>query len=307
MDSLIKILNDNKISELTFVDVGAKDKLDFITELKSLIVLHAFEPITEEYNKLKEKYKNNFFKELFLNEQGLSDFIGTAQFNVTKHNSMSSLLEVDVENYRKHFGNYSEFCTWSNNVSVEKKINIELQTLDSYFEDKDSVIDYLKIDTQGSELIILKGAEKLLQNKKISVIKVEVCTIPIYKNQALFSDIDVFLRSYGYILVDFVSFRKEYRSTFKKQKAHYAPCGDAIYILQSEPETNENRIKKAILLSWLGYKSLSQNLVTLTKLELKELNIILSIYNNSKLLFLKKIIKNSLPPYIFNFIKACLR
>jgi len=303
VDSLIKILEDHKISELTFVDVGAKDKLDFINELKSITTLHAFEPNPDEYNKLKTRYNNNVFKGLHINKKGLSDYNGISEFNVTKHNSMSSLLDTDVENYEKHFGNYSEFNSWRDNVKVEKKINVELLTIDSYFENNWNVIDYLKIDTQGTELSILKGATKLLRDKKISVIKVEVSTIPIYKNQALFSEIDIFMRRHDYVLVDFIAYRDESKLILKSQKSHYAPSGDAIYVLNSHSNDAKTCISISLVLSWLGYKSLSKNLLNTTKLGEKELNIVLSFSKNSKLVVLKTIIKNLVPPYIFNTVK----
>ncbi|MDX2173014.1 MAG: FkbM family methyltransferase [Bacteroidota bacterium] len=304
MESLINILAARKISELTFVDVGAKDKLEFINELKSITTLHAFEPNPDEYDKLKARYKNEIFKGLHINKYGLSDHNGIAEFNVTKHNSMSSLLETDIENYEKHFGNYSEFNFWRDNVEVKKKINIELLTLDDYFQNNSNVIDYLKIDTQGSELTILKGAAKLLLDKKISVIKVEVSTIPIYKNQALFSEIDIFMREYGYILVDFITYRNEVKLALKSHNAHYAPSGDAIYVLNSHSNDAKTCISKSLVLSWLGYKSLSKNLLNTTKLSEKELSVVLSLSKNSKLLVLKTIIKNLVPPYIFNTVKS---
>lgn len=304
MDSIIKILEEHKISELTFVDVGAKDKLEFIKELKSITTLHAFEPNPDEYNKLKTRYKNKIFKGLHINKKGLSDFNGIAEFNVTKHNSMSSLLDTDVENYEKHFGNYSEFNSWRDNIKVEKKINVELLTVDDYFQNNPNGIDFLKIDTQGSELSILRGAGNLLRDKKINVIKVEVSTIPIYKNQALFSEIDVFMREHGYVLVDFIAYRDEVKLALKSQKAHYAPSGDAIYVLDSHSNDTKTCISKSLVLSWLGYKSLSKNLLNTTKLNEKELSIVLSFSKNSKLLVFKTIIKNVVPPYVFNTVKS---
>ncbi len=303
MDSLIKILEEHKISEMTFVDVGAKDKLEFINELKSITTLHAFEPNPVEYNKLKTGYKDYLFKGLHINNQGLSNHNGIAQFNVTKHNSMCSLLDTDIENYEKHFGNYSEFNSWRDNVKVEKKINVELLTIDDYFQNNSNVIDYLKIDTQGTELSILKGATKLLMDKKINVIKVEVSTISIYKNQALFSDIDIFMREYGYVLVDFITYRGEFKFNLKSQKSHYAPCGDAIYVLDKKNGI-ENQIKKAVILSWLGYKSLAKNLVVPTGLTDNGINTILAVSKNLNSSVFKTIVKNSLPPYIFNAVKS---
>ena len=99
----LEVLHKHGIEDFSFVDVGAKDKLDSIFYIEQLTNLHAFEPILEEYLKLESLYRTNGFKSLTLNNYGLSDFEGTSSFRITNHPSMSSLLEPDTENYNKHF------------------------------------------------------------------------------------------------------------------------------------------------------------------------------------------------------------
>src|SRR5262249_33514243 len=59
-------------------------------------------------------------------------------------------------------------------------------------------VDFLKVDVQGAELDVLKGAERLLRGSP--VIQIELEFVEIYKGQALFSDVDPFLRQRGYLL-----------------------------------------------------------------------------------------------------------
>jgi FkbM family methyltransferase len=56
--------------------------------------------------------------------------------------------------------------------------------------------DFLKIDVQGGELLVLQGAEKRLA--EMLVVHTEVEFLPLYKNQPLFADIDSFLRARGF-------------------------------------------------------------------------------------------------------------
>ncbi|MCM0019293.1 MAG: FkbM family methyltransferase [Tagaea sp.] len=63
--------------------------------------------------------------------------------------------------------------------------------------------DLLKLDVQGAELDVLRGAPRLTANAL--VVDVEVGFIPIYKGQALFGDIDVELRRLGFMLHRFVA------------------------------------------------------------------------------------------------------
>ena len=61
-----------------------------------------------------------------------------------------------------------------NNDETESITNVKVKKLDTFLEEyKISNIDLLKIDTQGAEIEILKGAENILNLKKINVIELE--------------------------------------------------------------------------------------------------------------------------------------
>ena len=64
--------------------------------------------------------------------------------------------------------------------------------------------DFLKLDTQGSELLILENAVETLRH--VSVIQTEVSFVPLYKNQAMFADVDRFLREQGFMFHTFLYF-----------------------------------------------------------------------------------------------------
>ena len=55
------------------------------------------------------------------------------------------------------------------------EISVQTQTLDNFcLEKKINNIDVLKIDTEGNELNVLKGAQKLLKQNKINIIYTEI-------------------------------------------------------------------------------------------------------------------------------------
>ena len=62
-------------------------------------------------------------------------------------------------------------------------------------------IDILKIDTQGSEPEVLKGAESLLLKQRISLIEVELIIGVAYERRLNFYDLEKFLIKYGYRLI----------------------------------------------------------------------------------------------------------
>lgn len=301
--SVKEILAKKGITNWVFVDAGAKDSLDYIQVLEEMTELHAFEPNSEEVKKLEWRYKSNIFKLLKFNQQALSNTNGELNFYSTNHSSMSSLLRPDIENYEKHFGSYKEFDKWKDNISEKECIKVESVTLDTYIG-TNLTIDYLKLDTQGSELSILEGARDLLKSGKINVIKAEVSTIPVYKDQALFSDIDIFLRGFGYELVDFKAYRNNYKPVLAEgiKSARYAPCGDAIYVLSPQHLSPENKLKSAIILLWQEYPSIAKNYLRLcgiNEAESKELE----KFQFRKSKVFKQLLINLTPPLILHWFK----
>lgn len=63
-------------------------------------------------------------------------------------------------------------------------------------------VDFIKLDTQGSELPILEGAQSVLETSVFGV-EAEVILVPIYHELPLFFELDAFLGSKGFVLFDF--------------------------------------------------------------------------------------------------------
>jgi FkbM family methyltransferase len=64
--------------------------------------------------------------------------------------------------------------------------------------------DYLKLDVQGAELDVLRGAGRLL--KQVVFVQTEVEFVPMYVDQPLFADVDQALRAAGFLLHHFAEF-----------------------------------------------------------------------------------------------------
>jgi len=64
--------------------------------------------------------------------------------------------------------------------------------------------EFLKLDTQGSELDILKGAEKCLNHAE--VILMEVSLHEYNQNIPLMADVLSFMKSYGWVIFDIVDY-----------------------------------------------------------------------------------------------------
>ena len=82
---------------------------------------------------------------------------------------------------------------------VSETIMVECDTLSENLKELSiEHLDYLKIDTQGSELEILKG----IGDYRPLIIKCEVQIFPMYKNQPSWTEITDHLYKLGYIICD---------------------------------------------------------------------------------------------------------
>jgi len=85
------------------------------------------------------------------------------------------------------------FSVWG---QVVRKQLVETKRLDDIPETVG--LDYLKMDIQGAELMVLQHATERLHHAV--AIHTEVEFLPMYVGQPLFSDVDQFLRQHGFVL-----------------------------------------------------------------------------------------------------------
>ena len=131
---------------------------------KANIHLHLFEPSKENIPLLYEKLNDtdpNFIT--YINRVALSDNNGVANLYTDSFGSdLGSLFDLRVS-CRTFESQYAE--------------NVETMMLDTYcLQNNIEHIDFLKLDVEGSEFMILRGASKLLREKKIKFIQFEFGT-----------------------------------------------------------------------------------------------------------------------------------
>lgn len=119
---------------------------------------------------------------------------------VTRNPVNSSLYEPNSkEIYR--------FMECGPQFDLQDEKSIETVSLDDWCgENNLAGIEFLELDTQGSELDILIGSSQLLANSILGL-QVEVEFFPLYKDQPLFADVDNYLRPLGFRLFDLSRYR----------------------------------------------------------------------------------------------------
>ncbi len=122
------------------------------------------------------------------------DQIGVATLYITKHPGCCSL-------YPPNEGVVNRFHEYAERHKLMGTLEVETTTLDAYFTNTTSKIDFLQLDVQGGELNVLRGATRLLE-QQVLALEVEVNFIELYQGQPLFSDVDAYLRQREFTLFD---------------------------------------------------------------------------------------------------------
>ena len=178
------------------VDVGAHNgsSIERFNSLFNNPKIYSFEANPSLANSLVEKYKGAKV-EVF--NMAVGSTKGRLQFNV--HNTSTGSSSFLDFNPTQKFSTRREL-----NEQTVEKIIVEVTTLDLNFYTEElnrRDIDYLKIDTQGTELDVLRGARILLENQQIKFIELEVITTPAYLNKENWSSVIDYLLCLYYHLI----------------------------------------------------------------------------------------------------------
>ena len=220
MKNIVDIPEKILKSKITLLDIGARDGIGWPWNAIQDNVLNVIlvEPDPVEAEALEKQGQGKVIPYALWNQET------ELTLNINNSPGTSSVFDANMP-FLQQFGDSQRF-------EVEKRITIQTKTIDGLAEDSEiELVDFVKIDVQGGELGILQGGEDFFKQNIVGL-EIEVEFAPMYKNQPLFSDIDIFAREkLGLELWDI---RKTYWKY--KQKTYQAPLkgrlifGDALYL-----------------------------------------------------------------------------
>ena len=150
-DSIYQFYKDISTDKsLTIVDIGAQSGLyTLYAKFLPLSTFYAFEPFEPTYTLLLDNLKLNNITNVNPHLLGISNEVGKTILNTcTSHNGLHTLGSTPLR---------------FNDI---KAVEVNTDTLDNIFYNKDIPVDYIKIDTEGWEYYILMGAMKTIEKYK---------------------------------------------------------------------------------------------------------------------------------------------
>lgn len=193
----------NKHDPIIIFEIGACEGEDSIKYawLFPFSKIYCFEPLPDNIKLIHD----NFLKYGVLNatyyNKALSSKNGTAEFYVSSGRPKgASDSDWDYGNKSSSLLPPAKHLETARFIQFDKRIEVETITLKSFCNTNNiNSIDFIHMDVQGAELMVLEGAGDFIAS--INAIWLEVSKVDLYKNQPLAKHVKRFMKNNGFILI----------------------------------------------------------------------------------------------------------
>jgi FkbM family methyltransferase len=180
------------MSNCVVVDAGARYGLHpSWAELRGLVEFHLFEMDPEEAQRLSKKYENDPL--ITVHPIALYSSDTTLKFQVSEHQALNSVFQVNDKYLQSSDYMLRDFL-------VKDQAITPARALDSLFSGRE--VHFLKLDVEGAEYELLKGAARLLRTSVLGV-RSEVLFAQIYEGAPLFGELHHVMLDNGFELLNF--------------------------------------------------------------------------------------------------------
>lgn len=252
------------------IDVGASGGVDKVWDiLEGQVRFIGFEPNEEECSRLNKAADKRF---TYL-PYALADVAGTKDFYIAQHEASHSIYKNN-QSFWERFND-------SENLKIKRIETTQTQTLSAVLKEHGiSNIDFIKVDVEGAELDVLKGAGDYLNQENCLGVLSEVRFTPDGSNCPVFWQLDEFLLNKGMRLFDLDCYRHSrrvlpypYLYDYRNSKGEPIACsqvqgqllwGDALYfhdLINSSSVTCYKILKLACLFEIHGLNDCAAELI----------------------------------------------
>jgi FkbM family methyltransferase len=145
----IKFIASQLLPNAIFIDIGSNIGLFSlaIAAKANTIQIHSFDPIKLNNTLLASSIEINTLNNIVINETCVGNYDGVVEFSVASDSAYSSIRD-------------------SGRKPELKKVELPIIKLDTYFKKINlQSVDFIKIDVEGAEKLVLAGATEVFSNK----------------------------------------------------------------------------------------------------------------------------------------------
>jgi len=172
-----KVLEILKNTKVIVFDVGANtgSSIEQIKKNHTKSTIYAFEPSPRCISFLQKKYKHDNQVNIYQTGVGRREYY--SYLNENECSDMNSFLSLGTQGWGK----------------IKEKIKVPIVSLDFFTKNKKiEKVHLLKVDTQGFEMEVFKGAKGLFKKNAVGLVLFEVNFLDIYKKAPRFNELLTF-------------------------------------------------------------------------------------------------------------------
>lgn len=202
----------------TVLDVGAnvgQSALEYVEALPEAQI-HSFEPVATSFERLVRNTKD--CPRVICHQLAVGAALGEVRMSVRQDDRMNRVLENGV-------------------VGALEEL-VPMTTVDTFLRTKDiERVSYLKVDTEGHDREVLRGADQALREQRIDLVELEAGMDPDNAFHVPFHELDALMTGHGYRLFGFYQQIHEW-----PRKAPQLRRANPVYLSRALVGTYEGRV-----------------------------------------------------------------
>lgn len=210
-------------SGLGVLDIGARGGAHpALREIAPLVNWAGFEPDPEEAARLNAAPRSEGFRSVTYIAAALGERSERRTLHLCRSGGASSLFAPNRP-LLDRFPDAPRF-------DVVSTLEVDVRPLDSVREDLPAYVGFVKVDTQGWELPILRGGVETL--REAAAVEVEIEFASLYRGQPVFRDVDAFMAEQGFSLFKLrrMHWVRRNRAADPHRSSGQLMFGDALYL-----------------------------------------------------------------------------
>ena len=192
---IAKTIHQNEKGNILDIGGSVGNTAELYANAFPLDKIYVFEPIRSSFEMLQQNTRK--YPNITIENKAIGNEIGRRTIQLANRISSSSLFKLKETRYKEGFGN---------KIALDGTEEIEITSLNEYLP-RGTSIKIMKLDVQGYEIEVLRGASNHMEN--VDLIVVEVSNHDGYESAPKYYEVDKLIRENGFVISDLFPNSKE--------------------------------------------------------------------------------------------------